>query len=191
MSQRFALTKDSLEKLLFLLDEDRERAGHKYETLRCGLIRFFEWRGCALPESHADEAIDRVARKINQGEEIRNVYHYVVGVARFLFKEILKEREQQRAAFRLLLAEQAAPASREDDARLECIRRCLRLLPAESHQLIIAYYQDENPGRIEGRKKLADQMGISSNTLRMRIQRVRASLEECVTDCITRGPNPA
>ena len=39
------LSKDALEKLFVHLDEDRELAGKKYETLRLGLIKFFEWRG--------------------------------------------------------------------------------------------------------------------------------------------------
>src|ERR1051326_8598780 len=85
------LTRESLEKFLNCLDEDWERAGEKYLTVRLSLIRFFEWRGCVFSEDHADETIDRVARRINQGEEIRNLRGYIVGVARFLLKEIIKQ----------------------------------------------------------------------------------------------------
>jgi DNA-directed RNA polymerase specialized sigma24 family protein len=178
------LTKDSLERLLLYLDEDREHAGEKYETLRVGLVRFFEWRGCAFPEDHADEAIDRVARKIVEGEEIRNIQSYITAVARFLFMEIMKQRQKQQAALSQLPYEPVRQEPADDDARLECVRRCLQALAPESSRLVMAYYQDEGRNKIEVRKKLAQQLGISAHTLRMRLQRLREKLEECVSDCL-------
>jgi DNA-directed RNA polymerase specialized sigma24 family protein len=181
------LTKDSLEKLLLYLDADRELAGQKYETLRLGLVRFFEWRGCAFPEDHADEAIDRVARKIVQGEEIRNIHSYAIAVARFVFLEVVKEREKNQAALTQLPHEQLKLEHPAEDERLECVRRCLQALAPESSQLIMAYYQDDGRNKIEVRKKLAQQLGISPHTLRMRLQRLRSKLEECVLDCLCGG----
>jgi DNA-directed RNA polymerase specialized sigma24 family protein len=187
MEMTVGLTRDSLEKLLIRLDHDRERAAEKYETLRLGLVRFFEWRGCAFPEDHADEAIDRVAGKIVQGEEIRNIHSYTTGVARFVFMEIVKDREKQQAALRQLPSNPVAKEPPDEDGRMECVRSCLRSLPPESSQLLMAYYQDETRNRIELRKRLARQLGISPHTLRMRLQRLRAKLEECVVDCVSRG----
>jgi DNA-directed RNA polymerase specialized sigma24 family protein len=188
MEINIVLTKDALERLLLHLDQDRERAGEKYETLRLGLVRFFEWRGCAFPEDHADEAIDRVARKIVQGEEIRNIQSYTAAVARFVLMEIIKQREKQHAALNQLPHEPAQPELPGDDARLECVRRCLQALAPESSRLVISYYQDEGRNKIEVRKKLAQQLGISPQTLRMRLQRLRAKLEECVGECLGQEP---
>ena len=53
-----SLTQTSLDRLLMSLDPDREVAGRKYETLRKGVVRFFEWRGCRSAEEYADEAIN-------------------------------------------------------------------------------------------------------------------------------------
>ena len=39
------LTKEAFERLLALLDVDRELAGQKYENVRRKLIEFFEARG--------------------------------------------------------------------------------------------------------------------------------------------------
>jgi len=178
------LSKDALEKLLFHLDEDRERAGEKYETLRLGLIRFFEWRGCAFSEDHADETIDRVARRIVQGEEIRNIHNYTAGVARFVFMEIVKEREKQQMALRQLPPDPVREENPEDDTRAECLRRCLQALPPESLQLMMDYYRSEGRNKIDLRKKLAQQRDISAHTLRMRLQRLRGKLEECIADCL-------
>ncbi|HTD24465.1 MAG TPA: sigma-70 family RNA polymerase sigma factor [Terriglobales bacterium] len=185
------LTKEALEKLLTCLDEDRERAGEKYQTLRTGLARFFEWRGCAFPEDHADEAIDRVARKIAQGEEIRNIQSYVTAVARFVSMEVVKEREKHQAALSLLPRDPVRQEPVDEDTRLECVRRCLQALAPESSQLIIAYYQDDGRNKIAVRKKLAQQLGISPHTLRMRLQRLRSKLEECVVDCLRANPAEA
>src|SRR5438874_12665519 len=75
----FTLTKDALDRFLAGLDENRERAGKKYETLRLGLIRFFEWRGCAASIDHADETIDRLVRKLDQGVTIRDIPSFATG----------------------------------------------------------------------------------------------------------------
>jgi DNA-directed RNA polymerase specialized sigma24 family protein len=181
-----ALTKESLEKLLLWLDQDRKIASEKYETLRLGLVRFFEWRGCVYAEDLADEVIDRVARRIAEGEEVRNIYSYGVGVARFVFLETMKEREKQQAVLRQLRANPVRGQSPGEDAQMECLRKCLQSLPAESSGLLMAYYQDKGRNKIEARKKLAEQWGVSQQTFRMRLQRLRAKLEECVTDCIHR-----
>jgi DNA-directed RNA polymerase specialized sigma24 family protein len=178
------LTRESLEKLLLCLDGDPERAGEKYETLRLGLVRFFEWRGCAFPEDHTDETIDRVAKKLIQGEEIRDIYKYSAGVARFVYLETVKEWEQQEAALRERPAAPIADSTAAEEAHLECLRRCLRALPTESSQLILAYYQDMGSTKIAARKRLAQQLGVSQHTLRMRLQRLRAKIEECVVGCV-------
>src|SRR5581483_3812215 len=168
------------------LHEDRERAGEKYETLRLGLIRFFEWRGCLFPEDHADEVMDRVARKIVQGEEIRNIYSYITGVARFVFMEVVKEREKQQAALRELPSNPVSEELSDDNVRLECLRRCLQSFPLESSRLMMAYYEEDEQNKIKLRKKLAQQLGISPHALRMRLQRLRGKLEECTMDCARR-----
>jgi DNA-directed RNA polymerase specialized sigma24 family protein len=51
-----------------------------------------------FPEEHADETFNRVAKKISEGEEIRNPSAYVIGVARLLVLEIIKAHTRQREA---------------------------------------------------------------------------------------------
>src|SRR5262245_29668334 len=96
--RKWALTQEAFDTLLVAFDADREIAGKKYLELRVALIRFFEWRGCPFPEDHADETINRVARKISEGEAIRDPAHYAIGVARMLMLEIHKAREKERRA---------------------------------------------------------------------------------------------
>src|SRR6516164_2606740 len=90
------LTAESFAKLLACFDLDRDRAGEKYEDLRRTLIRFFEWRGAPLPEEHADESFNRVARKRAEGLEIRNVRGYCYEVARLVCLEAFKGPDSKR-----------------------------------------------------------------------------------------------
>src|SRR5262245_30762136 len=95
---KWVLTQPALDRLLACLDGDRDAAGHKYIELRGNLVRFFEWRGCAFPEDHADETINRVAKRVSEGEEIRNPAAYFLGVGRLVLLEVYKEREKEHQA---------------------------------------------------------------------------------------------
>ena len=55
------------------------------------LLKFFEWRGATAPEDHADEVLNRLARKIEHGEALRDLSSYSVGVARMMLLEISRE----------------------------------------------------------------------------------------------------
>src|SRR5262252_671858 len=89
--RRWVLTQDAFDKLLTSLDEDRDAAGEKYLEIRNNLIRFFQWRGTPFPEDHADETMNRIAKRVSEKEEIRNPASYYLGVARMLLLEINRE----------------------------------------------------------------------------------------------------
>ena len=74
---------------------DRDQAAVKYETIRRKLIRLFEWRGCELPEDLTDVTLDRVAKRIAEGVEVRSAdpFGYICGFAHLVYKE-----EWRRAA---------------------------------------------------------------------------------------------
>jgi len=94
------LTRESFDILLAQLDPDRERAGERYEAIRRKLVRLFEWRGCAAPEDLADETINRVARRLAEGVELRSAdpYGYFCGVAHLLYKEVLRRASREHRA---------------------------------------------------------------------------------------------
>jgi DNA-directed RNA polymerase specialized sigma24 family protein len=182
--QKWALNQDAFDKLLVAFDADRETAGRKYLEIRNNLTRFFEWRGCSFPEDHADETINRMAKRVFEGEAILNHSGYAMGVARLLLLEINKGRQREQSA----LAEiGAAPdvyvAEDDDESRLTCLRSCLQTLSPDNRELILQYYQGEKGEKIENRKKLLDRLGIPVNTLRMRALRLREKLQACVEEC--------
>jgi DNA-directed RNA polymerase specialized sigma24 family protein len=183
--RKWALTQDAFDKLLDAFAPDREGAGKKYLEVRGNLIRFFEWRGSPSPEDHADETINRVARRIAEGEEVRDPAHYSIGVARMLLLEVNKERAKEHRA----LGEMAyggAPTYQfeELEPRVECLRRCMQTLSPVNREMILQYYQGEKGAKIENRKKLTDRFQIPLNTLRMRTLRLREKLQVCVENCL-------
>jgi RNA polymerase sigma factor (sigma-70 family) len=186
------LTEEAFSKLLESLDSDRERAGEKYEDLRRTLARFFEWRGTPDPEERVDETLNRVARRLDEGQVINNFIGYCYGVARLVLMESLKGRERELIPIEdaeptaLVAAEDRGDAAAEEEQRLGCLEECLRKLPIESQYLIVEYYQDEKRDKIDRRKALAERLGIPRLALGNRAQRLRDKLAQCVKTCFTK-----
>jgi len=185
--QKWTLTQDAFDRLLVALGGDRDSGSEKYLEIRSNLTRFFEWRGCSFPEDHADETFNRLARKIDEGEEILNPAGYAMGVARLLLLEILKSKQREQTALNEIgTASEAYVAADDGEDRLDCLRNCLQGLSPDNRELILQYYQGEKGDKIQNRKKLMENLGIPVNTLRMRALRLRERLQECVEGCLAR-----
>jgi len=183
--QKWTLTQEAFDRLLVALGGDRDSAAQKYLEIRTNLVRFFEWRGCSFPEDHADETINRIAKRVGEGEEILNYSGYAVGVARLLLLEINKGRQREQLALAEIGQTSEAYEEKDDgEHRLVCLRSCLETLTTDNRALILQYYQGEKGEKIQNRKKLMDQFGIPVNTLRMRALRLREKLQSCVEECV-------
>ncbi|HKQ91515.1 MAG TPA: RNA polymerase sigma factor [Blastocatellia bacterium] len=184
--RQWDLTPKAFDQFLSLLDLDRDRAGESYEALRRNLIQLFIWRGCRDPESHADETINRVIRKIDEGEEVRDVIAYAHGVARRLLLEVFKKQEREQIGIDELPPLVAQPEEQDDETGVLCLRRCLNRLPEESRQLIVLYYQGEKSAKIENRKRLAEGLSVTLGALRYRAFDLRQRLQGCIERCMGR-----
>ena len=183
----WVLTKDSLDRLLAALHPERDQAGREYEIIRRKLVKLFQWRGCVSPEDMTDETLNRIAKKMEAGEVIRDVQAYVGGVARLVWLESVKAQQRERRTFDQLAQLVAMPEADPAKQRLACFESCLAALPAASRDLIVDYHRKEKRARIELRKQLAERLGIELNALRIRAHRIRAELENCVADCMTKS----
>jgi DNA-directed RNA polymerase specialized sigma24 family protein len=187
------LTAEGFAALLVQLDPAPDLAAEKYETVRRKLIRLFEWRGCTAPEDLADETINRVARRLAEGVELRSndPYGYFCGVAHLVYKEVLRRvaREHRAIESQGWLPASFAAEDEPADSRLESLRRCLDGLPPDQHDLILRYYRGEDrPGEsnIRNRQSLARDLELPMNALRIRVHRVRRKLESCVQTSLRR-----
>jgi RNA polymerase sigma factor (sigma-70 family) len=166
------------ELLLGRLTPQRSDAARRFDELRTALTRYFLWRRCEAPEDLADETITRVARKFEGGEEVGDVYAYAHGVARLVLLEALKESQRREAA----LQEMASLPHPEpaDEERLRRLDGCLATLAAGDRALLVGYYGGERSAKIENRKRLAEAQGLSLSSLRVRVHRLRARVEQCL-----------
>jgi RNA polymerase sigma factor (sigma-70 family) len=183
-------TDNSFNELLAWLHPEPETAASIYETVRADLIRIFRWRGCSDPEGMADETIIRVTRKVGEiaASYIGSPTSYFYGVA----KNLLHEYDRRRDISLSPEAEQfilPAPLAEEDDSServYECFELCLKRLEARERKLVIRYYDGQGKTKIDGRKRLAEKLGIDLNALRVRTRRIRAKLRECIEKCLAK-----
>jgi len=184
--QKWSLTPHAFNGLLTSLAGDRDIAADRYLEIRRNLVRLFEWRGCATPEEYADEAINRCARKIDEGEEIRDVATYCIGIARMLLREMNRERARQPRSLDEAPEAHTLPSEPGSDSErgLQCLRRCLAELSSENRDLILSYYEGSKGEKIRNRKRLIERFGIPASTLRMRALRLRERLQLCAESCM-------
>jgi DNA-directed RNA polymerase specialized sigma24 family protein len=166
------LDRDLLDALLeAFAPGDRDLAGKQYEALRRKLLDLFSWERCAAPDELADEAINRLARKVREGVSIPHLDRYAFGIARLIVQEQARDRRKRETALREW---RAVGGSGRDPATLAAIEQCLAALPVESRKLIERYYAED-------RGALARELGISVNALRNRALRIRDQLFACVS----------
>jgi RNA polymerase sigma factor (sigma-70 family) len=182
-AKRFhGLRQEDLDRLLAWLDPDLECAAVLYEKIRWRLIAILASRGCYVPEELADDAIDRVARRVADIQEtyVGDKTIYFLGVANNVHHEYLKRPS--------LPAPPGPPTTAAETAAKEethqCLDACLEKLPADSRSLIERYYAAERQAKIDLRKRIAEELGISGSTLRLRALRLRERLQQCIENCL-------
>jgi DNA-directed RNA polymerase specialized sigma24 family protein len=185
------LTPEAFDSLLRSLHPDRDHAGRVYENIRRKLLEFFEARGSAVPDEHADETLDRVMRRMTEGEKVENPASYCYGVAKFVWIEASRARAKQPVE----LDENGVINRGDDDddlretrqaieRRLDCLDNCLDHLADETREFIIEYYREEKVPKIEQRRLLADRLETTLNALRLRASRLRRELAKCTDKCL-------
>ena len=189
MARDSLIPPESFDEILAWLNPDRDVAAEMYVQLRQDLAKLFMWGRCTDPEGMTDETFDRVAKKVH---EVRQSYQgdprlYFRAVANNLIKENFKRIKTQVSLDDVELpAEQTIETAEETADIEECLQSCLRKLDSEKRELILAYYAKEKQAKIDHRHELAQRFGISVETLRVRVFRIRASIEECIESCLKR-----
>lgn len=192
MKKEWVITQEAFDALLGWLDANREQAAQKYEKIRTRLIKIFTCRGCGNADELADETINRVSAKV---DIIASSYSgdpalYFYGVAQKVHLEYLRSRpvfqdplEDNRELKSRIVMEHDDDIEQE----YECLERCMKRLPPDSRRLVLEYYQEEKRAKINRRRKLAAELGIAVNALRIRAHRIRSQLQQCVQLCLEQG----
>lgn len=179
--------------LLAWLDPNPSSAASTYLDVRDSLVRILAWRQCADPEGMADEVFDRVCGHLPdlQREYRGNPKLYCYGVANNLVKEYLKARTRHASIEGVDVAVEPDLDSEDKTAEMreDCLSACLQELPQQKREQILSYYAKDKHAKIVHRAAMAQQLGISLKTLRVRMSRLRSGLEKCIERCLERhGP---
>ncbi len=195
MKKEWVIDQDAFDRMLDWLDADRERAGCKYEAIRLRLIKIFTCRGCQDAEELADESINRVIARI---VEIADDYKgdpalYFYGVSQKVFLEYSRKTRGPLAhvpidSITVNLSTPAKVPAEEVETEYYCLEHCLDRLSPKSRNLVVRYYQQDRQAKIDHRKKLAGELGIAVNALRLRAHRIRITLQQCLLDCLEQQP---
>ena len=192
MKKDWVLTKEAFDVLLQWLDHDRDNAALEYERIRRRLVRMFLGRGCWAAEECTDETFNRVTRKVPElthYEGDKALYFY--RVADYVYREWLKDQiklisdENGKASSGRV---EPMPDPYFKEKLDECLRRCMAELSEEHRSLFLDFNDKEKRAKIEHRKTLANQCGITVNALRIKAHRIRIQLRECITKCLEALP---
>ena len=183
MSKRVPPSDESFRKLLAWLDDDRDKAAEKYNRIYSRLVRIFAAKGCWEAEDLADETVNVVASRI---DELIATYHgdpalYFYGVAKKIYQEWLKKLKPPPPP-------PAEPNRSEIEVRCRCLDECLaKLASTVEAEMAVRYHEGAGQARIENRKKIAGELGITVNALRIRICHLQARLRPCIEECFQRA----
>jgi hypothetical protein len=177
-------TPEEFKKLLDWLDANPDEAGRTFNLIHSRLIRIFAARGCIDAESLAEEVSNRVAVRIDQVvKNYSDPLRCCLGFVENVYREDLRDQQKRLTAQELLLPRPAEELEMED----ECLEQCLRNLTQVDRDLFERYFQGEKRARINRRKKLAAELEITANALRIRAFHLRKEMHQCIIMCLDKN----
>jgi DNA-directed RNA polymerase specialized sigma24 family protein len=194
----WALTLRAFHRLLDWLDEGADSEGQRYLEVRRRLVAYFDRKNCPAPDELTDETLNRVARRLEEEGAIESEApaKYCYTVARYVFMEHLRVTQKGNALLDGIRRQPVVnnPAASEADdenelkeKRLNCLEQCMSKLELPSREIISRYYVGKERVKIENRRALAEELGITLNALSIRACRIRDKLEACVRRCVGAG----
>jgi len=171
---------DPYEALFEWLGPTRDEGEKKYREIENRLIRILLKKGCTDPENCVAEAIDRVTLKVPalKGTYVGNPLWYFISVARHVHQEHVHSKE---IPYDEVPDQVIQP---QVDFATECLRQCLTLLAVEQRNLVLDYHVNMKRAKIDLHRKMAEELGLTTNALRLRVHRLRMGLEKCVLACL-------
>jgi DNA-directed RNA polymerase specialized sigma24 family protein len=183
---RWELEAETFASLLTRLSSDPHEAGRRYERLRERLILFFTRRLANAPEDLADQVIDRLARRLQDGEPVASVEAYALGIARHVVQEQRLVAARDVSPEGSLLENISGPdhtyivEPAEEDRLLDAMEKCLARLPRGDAQLLSLYYLNEGGSKIEARRRLSEERNITQAALRKKVYQICCTLRDCI-----------
>lgn len=176
-------TPEDFEKLLRWLDPNRDKAGEQYEKIRLRLVRIFSSRGCCDADDLSDKTINVVTAKIGWLVEnyVGNPALYFYAVAKKIYLESLKPKP-------VPVVTPPDPPPPDVERLATYLDECLEELPRPDRDVVLRYHECEKQEKIRNRIKLAEELKVSRNALRIRVCHLHSRLKECVESRLREQP---
>jgi DNA-directed RNA polymerase specialized sigma24 family protein len=170
-TDRWQLTNETLSYLLAALHPEENLAAARYQRLHGRLVLFFMRHCATLPEDLADKVLNRVARKLAEGQRLENIEAFALGVARLVVHEDRARTLREQQCFFELERNGSNAEDTTSDCKdqLQVMEEQLAALPISAQSALALYHKGRGVQRIQARRKLAEELGISIGTLRKRI----------------------
>ena len=185
MKKERSPSNEELAKLLRWFHPNSDAAAEGYMRIQTRLIQIFASRGCAAEADElAIEVMNRVAVRIDSvittyPDAPRCCLAFVENVHR---EHIRDKRKQVNAV--------PPPASRSAEVleiEDQCLKHCLESLERNDGDLFERYFDGEGRARIVARQKLAEELNLTPNALRIQAHRIRKKMRKCMEECIKRA----
>lgn len=165
------------DQLLGWLGPNSEAAGRKYEDIRGRLIVMFRSRRCVFAEDLADATFERAAQKLAYLTDtfMGDPALYIYGVAKKIHLEY--QRKSRTAPLNSDFCHRPSADNENLENMLLRLDQALSAIPKSDRELILSYYSGSKRNKIVQRKALAQQFGLGSNALRLRVFRIRREIK--------------
>lgn len=174
-------TKEEFEKLLLWIDKDCAEAPRKLLLIQSRVTRIFISRGCVDAEMLTDEVTNRIAVRIdNVKENFPDPQRCFSGFLDKVHREYIRDQVNQGTVRPPPPPRPSEVLEQED----ECLKKCLGVLPPRERNIVVRYFGGEGAQRREERKKLAIELGLTANALRIQAHRLRLKTLKCLRACL-------
>lgn len=183
--------KDDFDRFLAWLNPNRDEAEKQYPEVCRRLTRRFRVWGC--PEADAEDLAQvTIHRVVGKMSEIADIYvgdtgPYLRTVARYVFLEYIRPPVVFHPLDDIDETKVPRPAPDppgEKELWDRCLYHCLNELQPDERRAALLYYADEGRAKIERRREMAEQLGMTVNALRIYLHRIRETLRLCIEDCL-------
>jgi RNA polymerase sigma factor (sigma-70 family) len=181
-------TPEQFHQFLLWLHPDSDQAAQKHETIRGGLYRFFARRNYYDPDYLVDVTLSRVIAKIETIELHENVTQvgYIRGFAEHIYREALRHNKEDQLdpiADQNKFSQPESPDYSVQEQETSCLHECLAKLKPEDRELLQKYYAPNRDRRELSRQRMAEEMGLTIDNLRVKVMRRREKLRTCLSGC--------
>jgi DNA-directed RNA polymerase specialized sigma24 family protein len=169
------------ESFLRALSPDPDEAARRYTRLQKKLAGFLSLRGVSDTAEAAAETLDRAAYKIYEGAQVPEVDRFCLGVARNVAREKLRGEQREQSAFIRFIESLPDPSDEEVERIRRILKPCFEQLSDKDQRMLLAYCEvARGRARAEHRRRVASEMEMTVLALRMRVTRLRGTLDDCV-----------